>query len=141
MQRTSHNRSIFKLGIKLYKKRFFIQIPRNWTVENLKYFLQETYKLKSFGESKPLEISIRYYNTVLKAKWRLTDIISEGSILHIEVEPVTTPLLELISSINLKEYRRIKLLQNPDFKTQTGLKSKISDIKTRDEPCTVGQCR
>ena len=125
-------KSIFKIGIKLQKtnaKRTFLEIPRNSKVEYLTKLVQKLYNLKSVDGSNPLEIKIKYYNTVLKPKWRLTDIgVSEGSILHIEVEPVTTPLLEIKTSLKINNLTTIKILMNNEFKTDQGLNSKISSI-------------
>ena len=105
-------------------------MPRDSKVQNLIDKVRETYNLKPFDGSEPLEITIKYHSTVLKPQWRLTDIgINEGSILHVEVEPVTTPLLEIKTSIKMNKFRCIKLLTNEDFKTEKGLNSTVAEVK------------
>lgn len=107
-------------------------MPRDSKVQNLIDKVRETYNLKPFDGSEPLEITIKYHSTVLKPQWRLTDIgINEGSILHVEVEPVTTPLLEIKTSIKMNKFRCIKLLTNEDFKTEKGLNSTVAEVKTQ----------
>ena len=132
--------SKFKIGVKVKKTRFWLEVTRESTAQELHDFIKTNFRIK---DSDFKHITIQYQGTFLKLGWRLVDLgICEGSVLKARIEPIEIPVVRIKTALTSTRLRLFNLMPSEHFKTNQGGQTLVANIKSQIcietglHPCT-----